>query len=345
MPEPFEPLGGPFGAPVIGAELATQHGHSPGTHDLAVDDPFLRAEDLYATAAAVEGLAPAAFRGRSIWKQVGWGFWVAVAISAFWIIVAILAGVLPIPNPDFTQLNPTAPDYCFQSVGHMYSSHLLGCDTDGRDILSRIIYGSRVSLEVGFASIAMGLAVGGALGIVAGYFRGWIDEVLSVISNVFLSFPYLVLGLVIVTFIGHSLVDIIFIIAIVAWPLLFRVVRAATIEYAQREYVLAAQALGSKPSRILRTLLLPDVIPSAITYGLVGVAIAIVAEGALSFLGQSVAVPTPTWGNMIAAGSTSISQDPILLVAPAIAMFSFILPVNFIGDRLHAVLDNRQGVI
>ena len=114
----------------------------------------------------------------------------------------------------------------------------------------------------------MGLAVGGVLGIIAGYFRGWIDEVLTVISNVFLSFPYLVLALVIVTFLGHSLVDIIVIIAIVAWPLLFRVVRAATIEYAQREYVLAAQALGSKPSRILRTLLLPDVIPSAITYGL-----------------------------------------------------------------------------
>jgi peptide/nickel transport system permease protein len=109
--------------------------------------------------------------------------------------------------------------------------------------------------------------------------------------------------------------------------------------------VLAAQALGSKPSRILRTLLLPDVIPSAITYALLGVPLAIVAEGALSYLGQSVAIPTATWGNMIAAGTASITQDPMLLLAPAVAMFSFILPVNFIGDRLRKVLDTRQGVI
>jgi peptide/nickel transport system permease protein len=150
---------------------------------------------------------------------------------------------------------------------------------------------------------------------------------------------------VIVSFLGRSELDIIFIIAVVAWPLLFRVVRASTIEYSQREYVLAAQALGSKPSRILRTLLLPDVIPSAITYGLVGVALAIVAEGALSFLGQSVPSPTPTWGNMIAAGSQNIQEDVTLLIVPAIAMFSFILPINYIGDRLRQVLDNRQGVL
>jgi peptide/nickel transport system permease protein len=123
------------------------------------------------------------------------------------------------------------------------------------------------------------------------------------------------------------------------------VVRAATIEYSQREYVLAAQALGSKPSRILRTLLLPDVVPSAITFGLVGVALAIVAEGALSFLGQSVGPPTPTWGNMIASGSTNIQEDAMLLIVPSIALFSFVLPINFVGDRLRQVLDNRQGAL
>jgi peptide/nickel transport system permease protein len=309
------------------------------------EDPFLRAEDVFATTAAVEGLAGRTGRaGRSRWRQLGWGFWVATAVCVAWVLAAALANVLPLPSPNYAQLNPASPGYCFQSLGHPYSSHLLGCDTDGRDILSRIIFGSRVSLEVGFASIAIGLAVGGALGIVAGYFRGWIDELLTVVTNVFLSFPYLVLALVIVTFLGHSLFDVIVIIAVVAWPLLFRVVRAATVEHAQRDYVLAAQALGAKPSRVLWTLLLPDVVPSAITYALLGVPLAIVAEGALSFLGQSVPVPTPTWGNMIAAGSTAISQDPILLIAPAVALFSFILPVNFIGDRLRSVLDRRHGV-
>ena len=293
--------------------------------------------------AATEGLTTPA--RRSIWKQFGWGFWVAVGICAVWILAAIFAGVLPLPNPNFAQFNPVAPDYCFQSLGHPYSPTCSGCDTNGRDILSRLVFGSRVSLEVGFVSIAMGLALGGVLGIIAGYFRGWIDEVLTVITNVFLSFPYLVLALVIVTFLGHSIVDIIVIIAIVAWPLLFRVVRASTIEYAQREY--GSPPKPSDPSRAAswRTLLLPDVVPSAITYALLGVPLAIVAEGALSFLGQSVPSPTATWGNMIADGSNNIAQDPMLLIAPAVAMFSFILPVNFIGDRLRKVLDNRQGVI
>jgi len=307
------------------------------------EDPFLKAEDVQSTSSGGGPLAPA--RGRSMWRQLGWGFWVAVAICAAWILAAIFASVLPLPDPNFAQFNPSAPDYCFQSLGHSYSAHWLGCDTNGRDILSRIVFGSRVSLEVGFASIAIGLVIGGVLGVISGYFRGWIDEALTVVSNVFLSFPYLVLALVIVTFLGNSLTDIIVIIAILAWPLLFRVVRAATIEYSQREYVLAAQALGSKPSRILRTLLLPDIIPSAITYALLGVPLAIVAEGALSYLGQSVPLPTATWGNMIAAGSGAISHDPMLLIAPAVAMFSFILPLNFIGHRLRSALDSRQGVI
>jgi peptide/nickel transport system permease protein len=305
---------------------------------------MLMAEDVFGTSAAVEGLiAPPS--GRAMWKRLGWGFWVAVTICVLWVLAASLAGVLPLPNPDFAQLNPAAPDYCFQSLGHPYASHLLGCDYSGRDILSRVIYGSRVSLIVGFGSIAMGLVFGGVLGIISGYFRGWIDEVLSVLANVFLSFPSLVLALVIVAFLGRSQTDIVLIIAVVAWPLLFRVVRASTIEYSQREYVLAAQALGSKPSRILRTLLLPDVVPSAITYGLVGVALAIVAEGALSFVGQSVPSPTPTWGNMIYSGSQYITQDVTLLIVPAVAMFSFILPINYVGDRLRQVLDTRQGVL
>jgi peptide/nickel transport system permease protein len=280
------------------------------------------------------------FKPRSIWRQVGWGFYVALGFCVLWILLAIFANLLPLKNPN-------TPDYNdFQ--GGFSGGHLLGTDPSGRDILARVIFGSRVSLVVGFLSIGMGLVLGGILGIISGYFRGILDEVLLVITNTFLAFPYLVLGLVIVSFLGHTLFDISLIIAVVAWPLLFRVVRAATIEYSQREYVIAAQALGSTSKRILLTLVLPDVIPAAITYGLVGIALAIIAEGALSFLGQSVPSPTATWGNMIAYGSQQLGNDNIylqLLVAPSLAMFSFILPINFIGDRLRSVLDVRQGVI
>ncbi len=291
---------------------------------------------------------PAADRATAVarrrWRQLSWGFWVATGVVVLWILVALLAGVLPIDNPnniDFSCLASSSPS----------GAHLLGCDPAGRDTLARVLYGSRVSLIIGFASIAIGIVVGGVLGLLAGYFRGAIDEVLGVVSNVFLSFPSLVLGLVIVTYIGRSLFDITLVIAIVAWPLLFRVVRAATIESAQRDYVLAAKALGARPSRILRTVLLSDVVPVAITYGLIGVALAIVGEGALSFLGLSVPPPTATWGNMIAEGANSVSSvassgaSLSLLLSPSIAMFSFILAINFMGDRLRSVLDVRQGVI
>lgn len=168
---------------------------------------------------------------------------------------------------------------------------------------------------------------------------------MTVISNAFLSFPYLILALAIVSFLGNSTWDIILIVAILAWPLLYRVVRASTIEYTERDYIVAARALGSTRWRVLLKQLLPDVIPSAVTFGLVGVGIAIVAEGALSFLGQSVPPPTPTWGGMIAEGTNNLQQNPSQLFAPAIAMFLTILSVNFIGDKLRAMIDSREGVL
>ncbi|MHB1988413.1 MAG: ABC transporter permease [Acidimicrobiales bacterium] len=316
MPEQHDPLQAPpanlaAGAGLIGAEAAARPTGS-------VLDP-----------------API---GRRWYQGLGWGFWVAVGVVVAWVFLALFASLLPIQNPDATQAS------CLINASPS-AAHLLGCDSDGRDILSRVIYGSRVSLVVGFASIALSLLVGGPLGVVAGYFRGWLDEVLGIVSNVFLSIPGLVLALVIVAYLGNSEFDIVLIIAIVAWPILFRVVRASTIEYSQREYVLAAQALGSKRSRILLKTLLPDIVPSAITYSLVGVALAVVAEGALSFLGQSVGDPIPTWGNMIAAGTDTMPQYASLLLAPAIAMFSFILAINFVGDRLRSTLDVRTGVL
>ncbi len=277
--------------------------------------------------------------GKRWYQGLGWGFWVAGCYMIAWIILAIIANLLPLDPPSQLYAN------CFVNNGAPSAAHPLGCDPSGFDVLSRTIFGARVSLVVGFASIALSQVVGGTLGVIAGYFRGWFDDVMSVIANVFLSFPSLVLGLLIVTYLGRAEIDIIIIIAIVAWPLLFRVVRAAAIEYSQREYVLAAQALGCKRSRILWRILLPDIVPTAITYGLVGVALAIVGEGALSFLGQSVRAPIPTWGNMIALGSDQMPQYVSLLFAPAVAMFTFILAVNFLGDRLRSILDVRESVL
>ncbi len=331
MPEPPEVPGPPevnelYGAPVSGPE---------GPFEMAVITATRAPSHLGGemVAAPVESRP----RARRWYHGLGWGFWLATGIVSLWILLALFANLLPFQNPDTLQSS------CFLNASPS-AAHLLGCDQDGRDILSRVVFGSRVSLVVGFASIALSLLVGGPLGLLAGYFRGGFDELLSIVANVFLSFPSLVLALVVVAFLGNSEFDITIIIAIVAWPLLFRVVRATTIEYAQRDYVLAARALGATTRQVLWRYVLPDVVPSAITYGLVGVALAIVAEGGLSFLGQSVGPPIPTWGNMIAAGTESMPQYQSLLLSPAIAMFSFILSINYVGDRLRRRLDLRSAL-
>jgi peptide/nickel transport system permease protein len=306
------------------------------------------AESFSAQATALPGRsAPGSKRRGSIFKRLGWVFWGSAAWVAIVILLALLAGVLPLSNPS------AIPSNGCLAYAQPSASHLLGCDELGRDVLSRVIFGSRVSLVVGFASIALALIVGGAAGVVAGYIRGAFDSIAGILSNVLLAYPYLVLALAIVTFWGHSEFNVTVVIAIVAVAPLFRVVRANTIAFSERDYVLAARALGSNRKRVLKTLIIPDVIPAGITYGLVGVALAITGEGALSYLGQSVpSTTTPTWGNMINEGAAQISSigSPVpvniwVMIGPALAMFLFILAVNIIGDRLRSLLDVRTGVL
>lgn len=317
------------------------HHHGP---DFEVRGDF-QADEIAVQAAALPGRsAPGSKRPISFLRRLGWGFWIAAGWVVLMILVAVLAPLLPIASP-------TAITDCAANSGPV-AGHLLGCDSDGRDVLARLIYGGQVSLVVGFASIGLALVVGGALAVVAGYLRGVIDSVLGVLTNVLLAYPYLVLGLALVTFWGHGEFQVTIVIAIVAVAPLYRVVRANTIAFAERDYVLAATALGSTRRRILWKQIIPDVVPTGITYALVGVALAVVGEGALSYLGQSVPPnTTPTWGNMIADGSRLIpyiGTTPVNIwgiLSPAIAMFAFILAINLIGDRLRSVLDVREGVL
>lgn len=343
MPEPPADPGAPPGGAQLGFEMES------APHLITAANP-----EMNVFAAVLPGQqATAAQKGRtSISKRLGPAFWISAGWMLFVIVLAILAGVLPLPDPNNSLAGISGSSGCLPSASPSLS-HLLGCDENGRDVLSRLIFGSRVSLVVGFASIALALAVGGAAGVVAGYIRGAFDSVSGIVANVILAYPYLVLGLAIVTFWGHSEFDVTVVIAIVAVAPLFRIVRANTIAFSERDYVLATRALGSTRKRVLQTLIIPDVIPAAITYGLVGVALAITGEGALSFLGQSVPpTTTPTWGNMIAEGSTLISSigsgAPVNIwevLGPAVAMFSFILAINIMGDRLRAILDVRTGAL
>jgi peptide/nickel transport system permease protein len=272
-------------------------------------------------------------------RKLGVVFWICIGWVALIAFGAIFANLLPLQSP--TYQNYTAIN------AHPSMAHWLGTDDLGRDLLSRIIYGSRVSLTVGFASVAIGMLVGGTLGLISGYRGGRIDNILNAGSFVLLAFPAIVAVIAIVAFWGQSLFKITIILGVATIPLLYRVVRATTLSFANRDFVVAARTLGAKDSRILFREILPNVVPAAVSFGLITVAIVIVLEGSLAFLGLSVALPTASWGNIIAEGTANgeLSANPYIVLWPALAMFLLLLAINLIGDRLRNKFDVREGLL
>lgn len=272
-------------------------------------------------------------------RRLGFLFWFCLGFIALVVFGAIFANVLPLPNPNLQ-------NYSAVDAGPSLH-HLLGTDDLGRDLLSRIVFGSRVSLVVGFGGIAIGLAIGGTLGLLAGYKGGAVDTVLNGASFVILAFPPLLAIIVVVAFWGRSLGKLTLIIGIASIPSLFRVIRATTMSYANREFVVAARAMGASTRRILLRELLPNVAPAALSFALIGVALIVVLEGSLAFLGLSVALPTPSWGNIIYEGASNnlLQTDPLIALWPALAMFLLLTSLNVVGDRLRARFDVREGAL
>ena len=288
-------------------------------------------------AATVASAAPEAADDDGIVKKkkVGVFFWIFAGWVALVVLTSILAPLLGLQDPNnanFDAINqgPT-------------TAHLLGTDDLGRDILSRVIYGARVSLIVGFGAMTIGMIFGGTLGMVAAYRRGAVDSFVSAVSYVMLAFPALVAVIAIVAFWGHDIWKITIIVGIASIPLVYRVVRAATLSYATREFVTAAKSQGATDIRILTRELLPNVLPAIISFFLIGVASVIILEGALAFLGLSVQPPTASWGNMISESRTYLSQNPWLALFPSLAMFLFLIALNLIGDSLRQVLDVQDS--
>jgi peptide/nickel transport system permease protein len=267
-------------------------------------------------------------------RNLGVGFWLASGWVALVAVLALLANVLPLPGPTELVAPPgEGPGW----------HHLLGTDELGRDLLSRLVFGSRVSLVVAVFALLFGFVVGGSLGLVAGYFRGPLDMLIVGYSSVMLAFPALVFALAIVTFTGPSLFHVTLAIGILATAPLAVVVRGSTIVFAQREFVTAARMLGARSSRIIYREILANVLPGAMALALVAAPVAIVAEGSLSFLGLSVREPTPSWGNMIAEGHVVLAQYPMVALWPAVALFVTVLALNLAGERLRSYLDVREG--
>jgi peptide/nickel transport system permease protein len=269
-------------------------------------------------------------------RRLGPLFWAAIAWMILVFAAAALAGLLPFGPTDMDMLERRAPPSAL---------HWLGNDGLGRDELARLIYGARVSLTVGLCAPIIGITIGGALGMLAGYFRGRFETLVVGSMDVLLAFPPLILALAVTAYLGQSILNLTCILGVLGIPAFMRVARAATLTLARREFVIAAQALGATHVRILLRELLPNVILPLFAFFLLGVAVTIVVEGALSFLGLGVPPPVSSWGSMIGEGRESLEMAPRLAFIPAVTMFLTVLSFNLVGDTLRALTDPRQGAL
>ena len=220
--------------------------------------------------------------------------------------------------------------------------HVLGTDNFGRDLWSRLVFGARVSLTIAIISVVCSALIGTVVGLVAGYFGGWVDQVLMRITDVFLGFPAIVLALAIVAVLGPGVLNVSFAIIVVAWTEYARVVRATTLVLREQNYVQAARALGASPARILFKEILPNALGPIIVLSSLGLGTAIIAESALSFLGFGLPPPTPTWGWTLAYGTKFMRDAPWLSIISGATIMVTVLGFNLLGDGLRDVLDPRQ---
>jgi peptide/nickel transport system permease protein len=255
---------------------------------------------------------------------------------------AAIADLLPLretKNPSKTLLEPILqrPD--------IFSGHPLGTDRNGLDVLGGVIYGARISLIVGIGAVIIGMILGSALGIAAGYYRGRFETVASVITDSMLAFPPLILLMAMVAVLAPSVRSVTISLAILGIPTYVRLSRANTLMFSQREFVLAARALGDTNRSIMTRELLPNVVLPILSFGFIQVAVLMAAEASLSFLGLSVQRPNPTWGNMIAAERDRFQEFPHMVFVPGAILFLTVLAFNRVGDRARELWDPRESKI
>ncbi|ASM74985.1 MULTISPECIES: ABC transporter permease [Roseobacteraceae] len=270
--------------------------------------------------------------------RLGLGFWLPGLWLVLVVVLAVLAPVLGLPLPDEIDWAALlqAPD----------ANHPFGTDPLGRDLLSRVIYGARVSLTVGFAAPAIGVGLGLVLGLAAGFYRGWVDEIIGIAIDSWLAIPGLVVLLLFSVLFGGSLGMVCLSLGLLFIPSAARIARAATMNVAGRDFVLAARAQGASDLRIITREIFPNIIWPLIAFVLIDIPIAIVAEGALSFLGLSVQAPTASWGGIISEGREYLETAPHISLIPTAVMFLTVLSFNLVGDALRRRLSGaRAGAI
>ncbi len=221
------------------------------------------------------------------------------------------------------------------------AEHLLGIDEVGRDILSRIIFGARSSLQVGVGSVSFAIMIGALLGAISGYVGGWVDSVVMRLMDIMLAFPSLLLAIAIVSILGPGLMNMLYAIAVVSIPMYARIVRASVLSVKEQDYILAARAIGVPSSRMLFRNVLPNCLTPLIVQATLGIATAILDAAGLSFLGLGAQPPTPEWGAMLGSGRGSVFTAPHIVFFPGIAIMLLVLGFNLLGDGLRDALDPR----
>ena len=272
----------------------------------------------------------------------------SIAWLAIVVLSAVLAPILPIvdPNEIDTDIVRKGP----------FDGSFLGGDGNGRDVFARCIWGARVSLIVGVSAIVFALVIGGTFGLIAGYFRGKTDTILTSTFDILLALPALVFALALIAVLSPNSLDdpptsferlraLILTLGIVSIPVLARITRANTLAWAQREFVMAARAMGAKDRRIIVREVLPNVLPAMFSIALLGIAVVIVAEGGLALLGLSVPAPSVSWGSIIAQAQGDLKDTPHAIFAPSVFIFLTVLALNYLGDVVRARFDVRGSVL
>jgi peptide/nickel transport system permease protein len=281
------------------------------------------------------------------WSAVGRNPWVSLLgqlwklrLARFGLIVLTVFIVAAVFAPWLSPKDPieTRPRDSLKRPGATY---WLGADRLGRDQLSRIIWGARVSLSIGVAGVGIATIAGISIGTIAGWTGRWPDEVLMRVMDTLASFPSIVLALTLVSITGGAVVNIIIVIGLVFTPAIARVIRGQVLSEKERDYIASAIATGATPRRVIIYHLLPNTIAPVIVQASIGFGAAILLEASLSFLGVGVKAPTPTWGGMLRNAFEVVEQAPFLTYVPGFAIFIVVLSFNFVGDALRDALDPR----
>lgn len=284
-------------------------------------------------------------------KRLGIMGWLAIGWLALVVVMAIAPWLFPVP-----ELTERFPDTLRNRDFGPRSGHLLGFDSAGRDLAAKVVYGTRASMIVSVFAISIGLLIGGTLGLVAGYFRGRVDAVITNLFNVGLAIPQLVLALTLAAVFStgtdvsylRRVAVVTFAIGFAAIPILGRITRANTLTWANREFVLASKTVGARTPRILWREVLPNVLPAMFSIALLSIAVAIVVEGGLALLGVGIpaGIESPSWGNLIATGRSQMLLGEARQVIAASAMVFFtVLSLNYLGDVVRARFDVRESAL